>query len=137
MVIWARCWYRPGMALSMFVTLNGTIMSGGRIPFAVARDGYFFKALAEVHPRFHTPSLALIVQCVMATALQLGGGSFRDFLELAIFSEWLFYMIAASTIFVFRHPRAEHATSLQHMGISCGSGAIRRRRSRAALFHVR
>ncbi len=91
-----------GMALSMFVTLNGTIMSGGRIPFAVARDGYFFKSLAEVHPRFHTPSLALIVQCVMAIALQLGGGSFRDFLELAIFSEWLFYMIAASTIFVFR-----------------------------------
>jgi APA family basic amino acid/polyamine antiporter len=91
-----------GMALSMFVTLNGTIMSGGRIPFAVSRDGYFFKSLAEVHPRFHTPSLALIVQCMMAIALQLGGGSFRDFLELAIFSEWLFYMIAASTIFVFR-----------------------------------
>jgi APA family basic amino acid/polyamine antiporter len=92
-----------GMALSMFVTLNGTIMSGGRIPFAVARDGYFFKALAAVHPRFHTPALALLVQAVMAIALQLGGGSFRDFLELAIFSEWLFYMIAASTIFVFRH----------------------------------
>jgi APA family basic amino acid/polyamine antiporter len=91
-----------GMALSMFVTLNGTIMSGGRIPFAVARDGYFFKALADVHPRFHTPALALIVQAVMAIALQLGGGSFRDFLELAIFSEWLFYMIAASSIFVFR-----------------------------------
>jgi APA family basic amino acid/polyamine antiporter len=91
-----------GMALSMFVTLNGTIMSGGRIPFAVSRDGYFFKALADVHPRFHTPAMALIVQCVMAIALQLGGGSFRDFLELAIFSEWLFYMIAASTIFVFR-----------------------------------
>jgi APA family basic amino acid/polyamine antiporter len=91
-----------GMALSMFVTLNGTIMSGGRIPFAVARDGYFFKALADVHPRFHTPALALLVQAVMAIALQLGGGSFRDFLELAIFSEWLFYMIAASTIFVFR-----------------------------------
>ncbi|MGZ4858618.1 MAG: APC family permease [Candidatus Angelobacter sp.] len=92
-----------GMALSMFVTLNGTIMSGGRIPFAVARDGYFFKALADVHPRFHTPGLALIVQAVMAVVLQLGGGSFRDFIELAIFSEWLFYMIAASTIFVFRN----------------------------------
>src|SRR6478609_8431048 len=91
-----------GMAISMLVTLNGTIMSGGRIPFAVSRDGYFFKALADVHPRFHTPAMALIVQCVMAIALQLGGGSFRDFIELAIFSEWLFYMIAASTIFVFR-----------------------------------
>jgi APA family basic amino acid/polyamine antiporter len=91
-----------GMALSMFVTLNGTIMSGGRVPFAVARDGYFFKGLAEVHPRFHTPSLAIVVQCVMAIVLLLGGGAFEAFFSLAIFAEWLFYMIAASTIFVFR-----------------------------------
>jgi APA family basic amino acid/polyamine antiporter len=91
-----------GMALSMLVTLNGTIMSGGRIPFALARDGYFFKALAEVHPRFHTPALAIVVQAILAILLLLGGGGFKDFIELAIFAEWLFYMIAASTIFVFR-----------------------------------
>lgn len=91
-----------GMALSMLVTLNGTIMSGGRVPFAVARDGYFFKALAEVHPRFHTPSLAIIVQAIMAIMLLLVGGAFKDLFSLAIFAEWLFYMIAASTIFVFR-----------------------------------
>ena len=90
------------MGLSMLVTLNGTIMSGGRIPFAVARDGYFFKALAEVHPRFHTPSTAIVAQMMLAIVLLLAGGAFKDFLELAIFSEWLFYMIAASTIFVFR-----------------------------------
>jgi APA family basic amino acid/polyamine antiporter len=86
----------------MFVTLNGTIMSGGRVPFAVARDGYFFKALAEVHPRFHTPALALVVQAIMAIVLLLVGGAFKDLFSLAIFAEWLFYMIAASTIFVFR-----------------------------------
>lgn len=91
-----------GMAFSMFVTLNGTIMSGGRVPFAVARDGYFFKALAEVHPRFHTPGLALVVQAVLAIVLLLVGGAFKDLFSLAIFAEWLFYMIAASTIFVFR-----------------------------------
>jgi basic amino acid/polyamine antiporter, APA family len=91
-----------GMALSMFVTLNGTIMSGGRVPFAVARDGYFFKALAEVHPRFHTPALALVVQAIMAILLLLVGGAFKDLFSLAIFAEWVFYMIAASTIFVFR-----------------------------------
>jgi basic amino acid/polyamine antiporter, APA family len=91
-----------GMAFSMFVTLNGTIMSGGRVPFAVARDGYFFKALAEVHPRFHTPALALVVQAIMAIVLLLVGGAFKDLFSLAIFAEWLFYMIAASTIFVFR-----------------------------------
>jgi APA family basic amino acid/polyamine antiporter len=99
---WGALLVSAGMALSMFVTLNGTIMSGGRIPFAVARDGYFFKALAEIHPRFHTPSLAIMVQAIMAIALLLVGGGFKDFIELAIFSEWLFYMTAAATIFVFR-----------------------------------
>jgi APA family basic amino acid/polyamine antiporter len=91
-----------GIAISMLVTLNGTIMSGGRVPFAMSRDGYFFKSLAAVHPRFHTPSSALIVQCVLAIILLLGGGNFRQFFSLAIFAEWLFYMIAASTVFVFR-----------------------------------
>jgi basic amino acid/polyamine antiporter, APA family len=99
---WGAALVSVGMAISMLVTLNGSIMSGGRIPFAVARDGYFFKSLAEVHPRFHTPSVAIVVQGAMAVILLLGGGAFKDFFSLAIFAEWLFYMLAASTIFVFR-----------------------------------
>jgi APA family basic amino acid/polyamine antiporter len=91
-----------GMAVSMLVTLNGTIMSGARVPFAVARDGYFFRALAEVHPRFHTPSVAIVVQAVLSILLLLLGGNFRQLFSLAIFAEWLFYMIAGSTVFVFR-----------------------------------
>ena len=91
-----------GMAISMLVAMNGTIMSGARIPFAVARDRYFFSALAEVHPRFHTPSIAIIAQAVLAIILLLFGGSFRQFFSLAIFAEWLFYMVAASTVFLFR-----------------------------------
>jgi basic amino acid/polyamine antiporter, APA family len=91
-----------GMALSMLVTLNGTSMSGARVPFAVARDGYFFSALARVHPKFHTPSSSILVQTVLAVALLLVGGNFRQFFSLAIFAEWLFYMITASTVFVFR-----------------------------------
>ena len=98
-----------GMALSMLVTLNGTIMSGARVPFATARDGYFFMAIAEVHPRFHTPSVAIVVQGALAITLLLLGGSFRQFFSLAIFAEWMFYMIAGSTVFVFRRrePNAE------------------------------
>ncbi|HEX8811405.1 MAG TPA: amino acid permease [Terracidiphilus sp.] len=91
-----------GMALSMLVTLNGTIMSGARVPYAVARDGYFFRALAEVHPRFHTPSVAIFVQAVLSILLLLLGANFRQLFSLAIFAEWLFYMIAGSTVFVFR-----------------------------------
>ena len=91
-----------GMAVSMLVTLNGTIMSGARVPFALARDGYFFRALAEVHPRFHTPSVAIVVQAMLSIALLLLGGNFRQLFSLAIFAEWLFYMITGSTIFIFR-----------------------------------
>jgi len=90
------------MALSMLVTLNGTIMSGARVPFAAARDGYFFRGLAEVHPRFHTPSVAIAVQAAFSILLLLLGANFGQLFSLAIFAEWLFYMIAGSTVFVFR-----------------------------------
>ncbi|HEY1271997.1 MAG TPA: amino acid permease [Terriglobales bacterium] len=91
-----------GVALSMLVTLNGTSMSGARVPFAVARDGHFFSALAHVHPRFHTPSNSIVVQTILAVVLLLAGGNFQQFFSLAIFAEWLFYMITASTVFIFR-----------------------------------
>jgi APA family basic amino acid/polyamine antiporter len=100
-----------GMALSMLVGLNGTVMSGGRVPFAVARDGYFFHALGEVQPRFLTPGNALIVQAVLSCILLLMVSRFQQLFSIAIFAEWLFYMIAASTIFIFRRriPNAPRA----------------------------
>jgi APA family basic amino acid/polyamine antiporter len=99
---WGAAIVSLGMALSMLVTLNGTIMSGARIPYAMARDGYFFKAMADVHPRFHTPSMALIAQLVLSIVLLLFAGNFRELFSLTIFAEWLFYMIATSTVFVLR-----------------------------------
>jgi APA family basic amino acid/polyamine antiporter len=91
-----------GMALSILVTLNGTIMSGARVPFAAARDGLFFAKLAEVHPRFQSPAPSLITQAVLSTFLLLVVGRFQQLFELAIFAEWLFYMLSTSTIFVYR-----------------------------------
>jgi len=99
---WGAALVSAGMALSMLVTLNGTVMSGGRVPFAAARDGYFFARLAEVHPRFHTPSISLLMQAVLAILLLLLAPTFRQLFSLAIFAEWLGYMFAASTVFIFR-----------------------------------
>jgi APA family basic amino acid/polyamine antiporter len=90
------------MALSIFVTLNGTIMSGARIPFAAARDRLFFQQMARVHPRFQSPSTSLVVQGLLSTLLLLVVGRFQQLFELAIFAEWLFYMVTATTIFVYR-----------------------------------
>ena len=112
------------MALSMLVAMNGTVMSGARVPFAVARDRYFFSGLAEVHPRFHTPSVAIVVQAILTIVLLLFGGNFRQFFSLAIFAEWLFYMIASSTVFVFRRRDPQAAATISGLGIPRGSCAL-------------
>ena len=104
-----------GMALSIFVTLNGTIMSGARVPFAAARDGLFFKKVAELSPRFGTPAPSLVLQAALSTLLLLAVGRFQQLFELAIFAEWLFYMIAASTIFVHRRRAAQEKAATFRM----------------------
>jgi len=62
--------------------------------------------LAKVHPRFHTPSTSIIVQAILSILLLSLVGSFKQLFSLAIFAEWLFYMIAGSTIFIFRRREA-------------------------------
>jgi APA family basic amino acid/polyamine antiporter len=90
------------MALSIFVTLNGTIMSGARIPFAAARDKLFFARFGKIHPRFQSPSTSLVIQAVISTVLLVFLNQFQQFFDLAIFAEWLFYMLTATTIFFYR-----------------------------------
>jgi APA family basic amino acid/polyamine antiporter len=90
------------MALSIFVTLNGTVMSGARIPFAAARDGLFFPRFAEISPRFQSPAYSLVVQGMLSTVLLLALGRFQQLFELAVFAEWLFYMLTATTVFIYR-----------------------------------
>jgi len=90
------------MAISIFVTLNGTIMSGARVPFAAARDRLFFAQFADIHPRFQSPSTSLVIQGLLSTVLLLFLSRFQQFFELAVFAEWLFYMLTASTVFIYR-----------------------------------
>lgn len=92
-----------GMAVSIAATFVGSSLSGARVPFAAARDGLFFKQLAHVSPRFQTPVSALLLQAILTTLLLLAIGRFQALFTLAIFSEWLFYALTASTIFIFRH----------------------------------
>jgi APA family basic amino acid/polyamine antiporter len=99
---WGAALVSVAMALSILVTLNGTIMSGARVPFAAARDKLFFAQMAHVHPRFQSPSTSLIVQGLISTLLLLAVGRFQQLFELAIFAEWLFYMVTATTVFVYR-----------------------------------
>ena len=91
-----------GMAVSIVATFIGSSLSGARIPFAAAHDGLFFRSIAYVHPRFGTPAVALVLQSLLTTLLLLLTRNFQALFSLAIFSQWLAYGLAASTIFVFR-----------------------------------
>jgi APA family basic amino acid/polyamine antiporter len=95
------------MALSIFVALNGTVMSGARIPFAAARDRLFFPQFAHISTRFQSPSTSLVVQGLLSTILLLFLSQFQQHFELAIFAEWLFYMLTAATVFVYRRKRPD------------------------------
>jgi basic amino acid/polyamine antiporter, APA family len=100
---WGGALVSLGMAVSIAATFVGSSLSGARVPFAAARDGLFFKPLAYVSPRFHTPVASLVLQAVLTSLLLLFIGKFQALFTLAIFGEWLFYALTASTVFVFRH----------------------------------
>jgi basic amino acid/polyamine antiporter, APA family len=90
------------MVISLAATLNGVAMSGSRMAFAMARDRNFFSGIANVHPRFRTPHVAITVQAILAVSFLLIGGSFRQLFTLALFAEWLSYMAASGALFVFK-----------------------------------
>lgn len=104
---WGAGLVSVGMAISILASLNGTILSGARIPFAAARDGIFFRSMGRIHPRFESPSVSLVVQGCTASLLLLVVGQFQALFELALLAEWIFYMLTATTLFVFRRREPE------------------------------
>jgi basic amino acid/polyamine antiporter, APA family len=90
-----------GVMISSFAALNGSILSGSRVPFAQARDGLFPQFLAEVHPRFRTPAAAIAAQSVIAALLALTG-QYEGLFTKVIFAEYLFYALVTAGIFILR-----------------------------------
>lgn len=90
-----------GVMISTFATLNGSILSGSRIPFATARDGLFPKPLSQLNPQFKTPAVSIVCQAVVASLFALSG-QYDTLYTKAIFSEFVFYALATGGIFILR-----------------------------------
>jgi APA family basic amino acid/polyamine antiporter len=101
-IAWGAALVSIGMAVSITATLIATTLSGARIGFAASRDRLFFQGLANVHPRYQTPAVALIAQSAISSILIFAIGRFQALFSLAIFAEWITYGLAVSTVFVFR-----------------------------------
>jgi basic amino acid/polyamine antiporter, APA family len=87
--------------ISTFGCLNGLILSGPRVYYAMARDHLFFKAVAEVHPRYHTPVKSLWAQAVWASLLTLSG-TYGQLLTYVISAALLFYALTGFAVIMLR-----------------------------------
>ncbi len=108
-----RIFAAPGAAavsiaamVSIFAALNGSILSGARVPYAMARDGLFFRPIARVHPQYGTPGVSIIALCAWAALLVLSG-RYDDLLTYVIFASWILYGMTAAAVLVLRRKRPD------------------------------
>jgi APA family basic amino acid/polyamine antiporter len=93
--------------VSTFGALNGVILSGPRAYLAMARDGLLVRWAAAIHPRFHTPHRAILMQGVWAVIL-VSTGTYRDLFTRVVYTEWIFFALMAAGLFRLRS-RATYA----------------------------
>jgi amino acid transporter len=99
-------WLTLAMAFSALGALHVVIMTGARIPYAMARDGVFFRFAERIHPSFHTPSGSLIFLGMVATLLALTG-TFEELYSLFVFAVWIFFALTAIAVLRLRGKEPE------------------------------
>jgi APA family basic amino acid/polyamine antiporter len=101
--------------VSIFAALNGSILSGARVYYAMARDGLFFRAVARVHPHYHTPSVSILALCAWSAVLVLSG-RYRQLYTYVIFASWILYGMTAASVLVLRRKRPEMVRPYKTVG---------------------
>jgi APA family basic amino acid/polyamine antiporter len=94
--------------ISIFAALNGSILSGSRVPYAMAIDGQFFRSIGRVHPRWRTPGASIILLGGWSAILVLSG-KYDQLFTYVIFASAIFYALAASSVIVLRFKRPDLA----------------------------
>lgn len=101
--------------VSIFAALNGSILSGARVPYAMARDGLFFRPVARVHPAYATPSVSILVLSAWAAVLVLSG-RYSELYTYVIFASWILYGMTAASVLVLRRKRPDLARPYRTAG---------------------
>jgi APA family basic amino acid/polyamine antiporter len=92
--------------ISIFAALNGSILSGSRVPYALAKDGLFFRTCAYVHPKFGSPSNSILLLSLWSAVLVLTG-RYEELYTLVIFPSWILYAMATASVIVLRRKRPD------------------------------
>ena len=94
----AGLWLSIAFAISAVGGMHASILTSARVPFAMARDGLFFRRLAEIHPRTHVPVWSVLTQAIVAVILVMTG-TFDQITDYVIFASWVFYGLTSSVVF--------------------------------------
>jgi len=92
--------------VSIFAALNGSLLSGARVPYAMARDGLFFRSVSRVNPRYHTPGVSILALSLWSALLVLSG-RYEQLFTYVIFASWILYGMTAASVVVLRWKRPE------------------------------
>jgi APA family basic amino acid/polyamine antiporter len=92
--------------ISIFAALNGSILSGSRVPFAMARDGLFFRRVAFVNPKHRTPSVSILALSAWGAFLVLSG-RYTQLYTYVIFASVILYGMATAAVIVLRIKRPD------------------------------
>ena len=97
--------------VSTLGALNGVILAGPRVYYAMAQDGLALRALAQVHPVHHTPHIALLLQALWAAVL-IATGTYGQLFSRVIYTEWIFFAAMAVGLLLLRR-RAGYAPAFR------------------------
>lgn len=81
--------------------MNGSILTGARVPYAMARDGLFFKKLGSVSEKSSVPVASIMTQASVSIMLALSG-TFDQLTDYVVFSAWIFYAMVTGVVFTMR-----------------------------------
>jgi basic amino acid/polyamine antiporter, APA family len=93
--------------ISAFGTLNASVMTGPRTIFAMADDGLFFKTLANVHTRFKTPHISIIMVSALSVFLVLVIGNFQQLSDIFVLAVWPFYVLGVAAVYTLRRKQPD------------------------------
>jgi amino acid transporter len=111
-------WLTAAMALSAFGALHVVVLTGARIPYAMARDGVFFHFAERIHPSFRTPSGALILLGSIAALLALSG-TYEELYSLFVFAVWIFFALTAIALLRLRRKEPNLIRPYRAWGYPC------------------
>ncbi len=94
-------WLTVAMAISALGALHVVVLTGARIPYAMARDGVFFRFANRLHPKFRTPGGSLLFLCGVSVLLALSG-TYEELYSLFVFAVWIFFALTAVALLRLR-----------------------------------